>query len=214
MSTNFHEIRFPLEISLESRGGPERLTDIIKTKSGHEKRNARWEFSIRKYDAGYGIKTFNDLSRIVDFFEERRGRLYGFRWRDRLDFKSCTFEKNPHFLDQHLGIGDGKNFVFQMIKRYGEFFDPYERVINKLVEGSVLIAVNGKLKESQTEYSVDYKTGKIFFNSFSVPKKDDVVTGGFLFDVPVRFDVDFLDIDLRYFFAGTIPKIPLVEIIM
>ena len=35
---------------------------------------------------------------------------------------------------------------------------------------------------------------------------------GFLFDVPVRFDTDYLEVDLSAFAAGAIPKIPLVEI--
>ena len=38
------------------------------------------------------------------------------------------------------------------------------------------------------------------------------MTAGFLFDVPVRFDTDYLEVDLSAFAAGVIPKIPLVEI--
>ncbi|MGL5447074.1 MAG: DUF2460 domain-containing protein, partial [Rhabdaerophilum sp.] len=38
------------------------------------------------------------------------------------------------------------------------------------------------------------------------------VTAGFAFDVPVRFDTDFLEIDLSAFEAGAIPSIPLIEI--
>ena len=54
---SFHEVRFPTAISLASSGGPERRTDIVVLGSGHEERNARWEASRRRYDAGYGIKT-------------------------------------------------------------------------------------------------------------------------------------------------------------
>ena len=36
------------------------------------------------------------------------------------------------------------------------------------------------------------------------------MTAGFLFDVPVRFDTDYLEVDLTAFAAGAIPKIPLV----
>ena len=31
-------------------------------------------------------------------------------------------------------------------------------------------------------------------------------------DVPVRFDTDYLEVDLSAFAAGAIPKIPLIEI--
>ena len=82
--TSFHEVLFPLDIVLKSAGGPQRRTDVVTLGSGAEERNARWAHSRRRYDTGYGVKTFEALSQVVAFFEERRGRLYGFRWRDRL----------------------------------------------------------------------------------------------------------------------------------
>ena len=82
--TAFHEILFPLDIALKSAGGPQRRTDVVVLGSGAEERNARWAHSRRRYDAGYGVKTFDALAQVISFFEERRGRLYGFRWRDRL----------------------------------------------------------------------------------------------------------------------------------
>jgi uncharacterized phage protein (TIGR02218 family) len=85
MTAAFHEILFPLDIALKSAGGPERRTDIVALGSGREERNARWAHSRRRYDAGYGVKTFEALGAVVAFFEERRGRLHGFRWRDRLN---------------------------------------------------------------------------------------------------------------------------------
>jgi hypothetical protein len=81
---------FPLDIALKSAGGPERRTEIVALGSGREERNARWAHSRRRYDAGYGVKTLEALSTVVAFFEERRGLLHGFRWRDRLDHSSAT----------------------------------------------------------------------------------------------------------------------------
>jgi uncharacterized protein (TIGR02217 family) len=45
-----------------------------------------------------------------------------------------------------------------------------------------------------------------------IPAIGAAVTAGFHFDVPVRFDTDYLEVDLSAFAAGMIPKIPLVEI--
>jgi uncharacterized protein (TIGR02217 family) len=45
-----------------------------------------------------------------------------------------------------------------------------------------------------------------------VPGVGAAVTAGFLFDVPVRFDTDYLEVDLSAFAAGAIPSIPLIEI--
>ena len=91
----FHEILFPLDIALGARGGPERRTDVVALGSNREKRNARWARSRRRWEAGYGVKTFADIGAIVDFFEERRGRLYGFRWRDRADHSSAPPGRAP-----------------------------------------------------------------------------------------------------------------------
>mgnify|MGYP006219381795 FL=1 len=86
MPNGFHEVRFPLAVALGGSGGPERKTEIVTTGSGREERIARWAHAKRKYDAGTGVKTIAALAEIVTFFEERRGRLFGFRWRDRLDW--------------------------------------------------------------------------------------------------------------------------------
>ena len=88
MVNDFHEIRFPLDVSLGRRGGPSRRTDIVTLASGPEHRNARFAHSRRRYDAGLGVRTLDALAAVLAFFEERRGRLYGFRFRDRADWKS------------------------------------------------------------------------------------------------------------------------------
>jgi uncharacterized protein (TIGR02217 family) len=50
------------------------------------------------------------------------------------------------------------------------------------------------------------------FRAGNIPAEGLLVTAGFLFDVPVRFDTDFLEVDLAAFAAGEIPSIPVVEI--
>jgi uncharacterized protein (TIGR02217 family) len=57
---------------------------------------------------------------------------------------------------------------------------------------------------------VDTATGLVTFDV--APDADAVVTAGFRFDVPVRFDTDTLEVNLTSFAAGDIPAIPLVEI--
>src|SRR3989304_6293434 len=101
----FHEVTFPLDIAVGSRGGPERKTEIVTTGSGREERNARWAHARRRWNAGYGVESLARLSEVVAFFEERRGRLYGFRWRDRLDHSSAApgVEASPE--DQLIGLG-------------------------------------------------------------------------------------------------------------
>jgi uncharacterized protein (TIGR02217 family) len=209
--TAFHEVLFPLDIALGSAGGPERRTEIVTAGSGREERNARWAHSRRRYDAGYGIKTFEALSTVVAFFEERRGRLHGFRWRDRLDHSSAlSGTVNP--LDQSIGTGDGATATFQLSKTYGSIYAPYQRLIAKPVPGSVRVAVAGVEAVEDTDFTCDAATGVVTFLPGHIPVASTAITAGFLFDVPVRFDTDFLEVDLSAFAAGAIPKIPLVEI--
>lgn len=208
----FHETRFPTAISRAAHGGPERRTDVVVLGSGAEERNARWADSRRSYNAGYGVKSLDDLHAVVAFFEERRGRLHGFRWRDPTDWKSCAPEGTPTALDQVIATGDGSTAIFQLTKTYGSAFNPWTRAITKPVAGSVLIAVAGVTQTPITAYGVDTLTGLIAFQPGHIPAADAAITAGFEFDVPVRFDTDKLEINLQGFRHGAIPSIPIVEI--
>ncbi len=208
---DFHEVRFPLDVSRGARGGPVRLTDIITLASGREHRNARWLHSRRKFDAGYGIKSFAALASVVAFFEERRGRLIGFRWRDQLDWKSGLATASPLAFDQRIGTGTGVQTVFQLVKTYGATHAPYERPIRKPVAGTVRVGV-GLTELLPAAFSVDTATGLVTF--VTAPGNGVAVTAGYAFDVPVRFDVDELDVELSAFEAGQIPRIPLIELIV
>jgi uncharacterized protein (TIGR02217 family) len=205
-------VRFPTAISRGAQGGPERRTDVVVLGSGHEERNSRWADSRRSYNAGYGVKSLDDLYAIIAFFEERRGRLYGFRWLDHSDYKSCSPEHSPSPLDQQIGIGDGLLTVFQLKKKYGSAYAPWTRTISKPVDGTVQVAVNGVLQVAGIAFVAEPATGLITYMPGHVPPAGAVVTAGFAFDVPVRFDTDKLDITLSGFSHGAIPHIPVIEI--
>ena len=112
----FHEVRFPARLSFGSTGGPERKTEIVALASGHEERNAPWAHSRRRFDAGMGLQSLDDLAAVVEFFEARAGRLHGFRWEDWADFKSCLPSRSPGFEDQRIGVGDGMTVRFPLVK--------------------------------------------------------------------------------------------------
>lgn len=203
----FHAVRFPLDVALGARGGPERRTDVVTLAGGGEQRNGRWHHSRRRYNAGYGVKSRADMAAVLAFFEERRGRLHGFLWRDGLDFSSGS--ANPTALDQAIGTGDGTRTTFQLSKTYGASFDPYLRPITRPVSGSVRVAVAGT--ELSSGWTVDGATGVVGFTT--APANGAAVTAGFLFDVPVRFDSDRLDVELTSFDGAEAPSIPLLEIL-
>ena len=205
----FDDIRFPVSISRGASGGPERRTEIVALGSGREERNSRWADSRRRYEAGFGVKSLDGLHEVIGFFEERRGRLHGFRWKDHADFKSCAPQQQVSAFDQAIGAGDGVTAAFQLKKTYGTGLRNYERSISRPVAGSILVAVNGV---ATTQFTANLSDGTITFLPGHIPPAGAAITAGFEFDVPVRFDTDELRINLAAFQAGDIPQIPIVEI--
>jgi uncharacterized protein (TIGR02217 family) len=212
MAINFDEVRLPPEIALGARGGPERRTEIVTLDSGFEHRNQLWQNSRRRWDIGYGLSSLAQLEAILVFFEARRGRMRGFRFKDRLDFRSASAGAPVTPTDQAIGIGDGDTAAFQLIKHYGSGDTSYARPIRKPVIGTVLVAVGGTPK-AVDEFILDASTGLITFAPGHLPAEDEAVTAGFQFDVPVRFDSDFLELDAAAFEAGAIPSIPIIEVL-
>ncbi len=209
---SFHDIRFPTAISRNAQGGPERRTDVVVLGSGYEERNSRWADSRRSYNAGYGVKSVDDLHAVIAFFEERRGRLYGFRWRDHADWKSGPPQAAPDALDSVIGTGNGAVAAFQLKKIYGGAHAPWTRTVKKPVAGTVKVAVAGVVKTAGTQFTVDPSTGIVTFLAGFIPGAGQSVTAGFEFDVPVRFDTDKLEINMHGFAHGAIPNIPVVEV--
>jgi uncharacterized protein (TIGR02217 family) len=210
--TAFHEVRFPLRLALGTSGGPVRRTDIVNLSNGRENRNARWRDSRRSYDAGSGIKSVADLYAVLEFFEARRGRLHGFRFRDPLDGTSAAPGMAVAATDQLIGTGDGQTATFPLVKTYGDAAAGWVRRIAKPVAGTVTVSVDG-FAQPTGAYAVNVVTGMVTFAVAHVPVEGAEVRAGFEFDVPVRFDTDRIDVDLAHFDAGRIPTIPLTEIL-
>ena len=203
----FHDVRFPADLSFGSVGGPERRTEIVTLANGHEERNTPWADSLRRYDAGLGMRSLDDVAVLTAFFEARAGQLHAFRWKDWADYKSCAPSRVPTDEDQEIGTGDGARTAFRLRKRYASGPYAYVREIRKPVGGTVLVAVDGA---EATGWSCDHATGTVTFDA--PPADGTVVTAGFEFDVPVRFDVDRIAVSVDSFEAGQVPDVPVVEV--
>ena len=206
----FHEIRFPTNLSFGSVGGPERRTEVVTLANGFEERNTPWAHSRRRYDAGVGMRSLDDIETLIAFFEARRGQLHGFRWKDWSDFKGTAPSKPLHFRDNVIGVGDGETRVFQLAKVYRSGAETYARPITKPVDGSVVAGLDEAELVYRTHFDVDHATGLISFND--APDEGVEVAASFEFDVPVRFDIDRIQTSLASFQAGEAPDVPVVEI--
>lgn len=148
----FIEKRFPTCISYGSAGGPGWDTTVVSFKGG-EARNQNRQHVRYRYDAAYGVKTFDDLRKLIAFFNECRGRLHGFRYRDPLDYQAA---------DEPLAPTGGP--TVPLIKTYGD--EPgyaYVRRIKKPVAG-ITMKRNGAL---YTGFTLDTTTGIVTLTPLS-----------------------------------------------
>ena len=145
-----------------------------------------------------------ELETLIAFFRARRGPAIGFRFRDPYDHSSNGMSGAPSAEDQQIGEGDGAISRFPLIKSYG----PGEkRRITRPQPGSVRVAVDGT--ELVTGWTLD-ALGAVQFAQ--APAAGAVITAGYLFDVPVRFADDRLEVNRASFLAGEAPSVPLVEV--
>jgi uncharacterized protein (TIGR02217 family) len=176
----------------------------VTSASGYESRNANWAQARLRFDAGPGVRGDAELETLLAFFRARRGPAVGFRFRDPYDHSSNGMTGPPTPGDQVIGTGDAESDRVALVKRYGE---SESRRITRPVPGSVRIAVNGS--ELTSGWTLQEK-GVI---EFTVPPATGAaITAGFLFDVPVRFAQDRLDVNRATFLAGEAPSVPLVEV--
>jgi uncharacterized protein (TIGR02217 family) len=202
--------RFPDTIGVHSTGGTHFTTDVVVLKSGFEQRNARWSTPLHSYDVASGIKNEADLSIMMHFFNSVRGRFIGFRFKDWLDYSSASIlGKSITATDQVIGTGDGEKREFAFIKTYATGALSHVRRIQKPVENTIMVAINGVMDH---RFTVNTVTGMAVLSvADDPPSRGDTITAGFEFDVPCRFDTDQLTIGLHHQTLGSF-TIPLVEI--
>lgn len=207
---NFHEVQFPPDLSFGALGGPQRRVDVVALANGYEERNTPWAHSRRVYDAGLGMRSIDDVQALTGFFEARYGQMYGFRWKDWADFKSCRASVDIAFEDQSLGYGDGVRMEFQLAKTYVSGDHNYVRPITKPVRGTVQVGIEQDRLQEGVDFDLDSTTGMIRFAH--PPDPDMQVSAGFEFDVPVRFDTDRILVSVASFQAGQVPNVPVIEV--
>lgn len=206
----FHEVRFPANLSFGSVGGPERRTEVVALTNGFEERNTPWAEARRRYDAGVSLRSLDDIEELIAFFEARQGQLHGFRWKDWADYKSCRASATVGYEDQLIGVGDGVQTDFQLIKTYQSGVGSQTRRITKPVAGTVRVGLQGDEVQLGVHFALDVTTGLVTFST--PPTVGEQVTAGFEFDVPVRFDTTMIQVSVASFQAGDVPQVPVVEV--
>lgn len=202
----FDDVLYPFPLGRSTTVAPEFSTSIAVTASGHERRNSLWSDARVNFDVGPGIRSEGELAELIAFFRARRGAAKGFRISDPFDHSSNGMTGSPTQLDQLIGIGDGQKADFQLIKAYGQGDDPQIRPITRPRLETLVVSVDGN---AVLDWTVSQK-GLLSFSQ--APATGAEIRAGFLFDVPVRFAEDRIDVSGVNFEAGEAPSIPLIEL--
>jgi uncharacterized protein (TIGR02217 family) len=204
--------RFPDNISYGSVGGPKYSNTLVISDSGWEYTNINWENARHEFNVAMGVRSMSELSELIKFFHMTRGRAHSFRYKNWLDYKSCDVEDIITPFDQVFGTGDGTTKTFQLTKTYilfgiAELINTID--IKKPVPSSVVVSIDYVTKVVNTDYTINYTTGVVTFNT--APTTGAVLRWGGEFDLPCRFDVDELQVTLDFYEHGS-SNIPIVEV--
>lgn len=202
---SFDDVLYPLALGRDAGVSPEFSTSVAVTASGHERRNSLWSDARLRFDVGPGIRSEAELGTLIAFFRARRGAARGFRLSDPFDHSSNGMTGAPTPADQLLGTGDGLRARFAIVKAYGGD-EPQLRPITRPRLETVRVSVGGV---ETNAFTLD--AGGVVVLAAAPPAGAEV-RAGFLFDVPVRFAEDRLDVTGAAFAAGEAPSVPLIEI--
>ena len=201
----FETPRFPENIAYGSSGGPEFKTHVFEGQSGIEERHIAWANARQRFDVSYDIRDADDMDTVRALFYNAKGKAHGFRFKDWADYE---------LTDELIATGDNTTTVFNITKTYTAGSETYVRRISKPVSGGIEVYVDGVLQTEggANDYTLDYTTGVITFDTAPGAGLDITVTGSF--DVPVRFDVDQMTPSHEGYLQESWGTIPLVELIL
>lgn len=193
MPPAFHEVRFPIDYAQGVSGGPMFSTKITVVDSGAEQRVQMWSNSRLSFDVGYTADP-TGFAVIVAFFKARKGRTFGFRFRDWSDYR---------VLLEPLIAGA----TMQLQKTYSDAGgSEVRKIVKPDNDGTFQLYDNA----SPVTSSVNYTTGIVTPTTYNAGHTY-TWSGGF--DVPMRFDVDKLTFIQDNVGSRTIQSLPIVELL-
>jgi len=210
MADFFDDILLPADVAYATSAAAEHRTQIIETASGFEYRNSPWQAPRRHYRFAGGPQKLTVLLALKQFFEDRRGRLYGFLLDDWSDNQSADNGGELGAHDQPLWPLDDSGQRFALQKTYAANGRIWRRRIVKPQADTLLLARDQQILTADTDYHLATKTGEV---TLEQPlQAGEVLTAGFRFYVPVRFDSDQLEVLRLSDEIGQVPPVPMIEL--
>lgn len=198
-----HEVRFPEDVSWGSSGGPVYKTQVFTSHRGYEKRNVDWSQPMMQFNVAYGVKTDTQILNVLNFFNARQGRLFGFRYKNWCNYK---IENGP------IATGDGTSKRLPLWKFYGFSSARHYKRLRKIVRGSVRgVQVGFEPVMEGIDFRIDYDSGEIVFNSpvgYAIP----VYAQNLEFDEPVQFEEDSVANVIDQFNNNSLSSLSLISV--
>lgn len=163
---------------------------IVERASGIRSVNRNWYYPLHTFSAvPIGERSEDDMYRVARFWHAIGGQSGRFLFKDYTDYKSTNVPSDDiSATDQPMVEVEDSPGGWQLVKLYvdDEFNFQQQRLIQKPKDGTVLIAVDGVTQTEGDDYTIDYDTGIVTFNS--PLDSDAVLTWGGEFYVPSMFE--------------------------
>lgn len=213
----FHDIVFPLSVD-RCLSTHEWLTEVLELGNGEEQRIPQWEDGRRKFDASLGVRSLKDLQDLLKFHALRRGRAFGFKVRDLVDYEVKSGEGV-------IGAYVAGQNTLQLAKNYTDAANSWTREIRKPEQGTVKVFYGAAQKTEGVDYSINYSTGALTI--LIAPAVGIIISATLRFYVPVRFVEDSIpaaEMVAAMKYDGTaaqdfvvsgsvdLPEVPMIEI--
>lgn len=158
--------------------GPEFSTTIESLRNGAESRNANWATFRWRGTAGYQNISPDAYGAVLGAFLAARGMASTFRFKNWLE---------DAVVGQSLGNAPSGTTAVQLVRDYDAFGGAsFQRTITKPVAGTVTVYQSGTPKAG----TIDTSTG--LFTPATAWTAGQPLTADFEYDLPVRFDADYM----------------------
>lgn len=157
-------------------------TKIQKAVSGKELRAAFFSYALYRFKMSFSVlrasSAYAELQTLMGFVNGRKGSFDNFLYTDPTD-NTVT--------GQSIGIGNGSNRFFQLVRAYGGNAEP---VMN--INGTPTIKINGVTQTPTTHYTID---GYGYVTFVTAPANGAAVTWDGAYYYRCRFAADENDFE-------------------
>lgn len=199
----FHDVTFPEDVSWGSAGGPIFKTHVYTAHRGYEKRNIEWVQPLMRFNVAYGVRTDEQMMRLIEFFNARQGRLHAFRYKNWANYK---------VVNRPIAASDGVSTRLPLYKFYGTQSARFYKRLRKIVRGSVTgVQLWADPGTEGVDYMIDYDTGEIHLAQ-ALPYGKPVYAQSLEFQEAVRFTEDNIQIVIDAYNTQSLRDLELISI--